>query len=327
MLAAVTTAPAPLPALTLVFGPEELLADRAIATARRAVRAVDPDADVHDIAPGTLQSGQLDELTSPSLFAERRLVILRAAQDLSQPVLGEVERLLADVPEDVCLVLVHAGGAKGKALADTARKAGAVVMDCAEVKKVGDKLTFIAAEFRAAGRRVGQDTARALLDAVGGDLRELSAACSQLSADTTGAIDADEVRRYYAGRSDVTSFQVADLAVEGRTPEALERLRWAMSCGAEPVMVVGALAGSLRGLAKLGGAPRGLSPGDLARDLGMPPWKIDTLRRQLRGWTPDGVARALTAVAAADAAVKGGAVSSGYALERALVEIGVARRG
>jgi DNA polymerase III delta subunit len=59
----------------------------------------------------------------------------------------------------------------------------------------------------------------------------------------------------------------------------------------------------------------------------MPPWKIDTLRRQLRGWTPDGVAAALTAVAAADAAVKGGAVSSGYALERALVDIGVARQG
>ncbi len=323
----VSTPPAPLPALTLVLGPEELLAERAIATARRAVRAVDPDADVHDLAPGTLAPGQLDELTSPSLFAERRLVILRAAHELSQPVLGEVERLIANVPEDVCVLLVHPGGARGKALADTAKKAGAVVMDCAEIKKAGDKLTFIAAEFRAAGRRVGQDTARALLDAVGGDLRELAAACSQLCADTSGAIDADEVRRYYAGRADVTSFHVADLALEGRTPEALERLRWALACGAEPPMVVGALANSLRGLAKLGAAPRGLSPGDLARQLGMPPWKIDTLRRQLRGWTPDGVAQALTAIAVADAAVKGGAVSSEYALEKALVDVGAARHG
>ncbi len=321
-----SNAPAPLPALTLVLGPEELLAERAVAAARRAVRAVDPDADVHDLAPGTLQSGMLDELTSPSLFAERRLLIVRAAQDLSQPVLGEVEALVKNVPEDVCVLLVHPGGAKGKALADTAKKAGAVVVDCAEVKKAGDKLTFIAGEFRAAGRRVGPDTARALLDAVGGDLRELAAACSQLCADTTGAIDADEVRRYYAGRADVTSFHVADLALEGRTPEALERLRWALACGAEPVMVVGALANSLRGLAKLGSAPRGLSQGDLARQLGMPPWKVDSLRRQLRGWTPDGMAKALTAVAAADAAVKGGAVSTAYALERALVDIGAARR-
>lgn len=322
-----SNAPAPLPALTLVLGPEEFLADRAIATARRAVRAIEPDADVHDIEPGALQPGQLAELVSPSLFAERRLVILRAAQDLSQPVLGEVEALVRNVPEDVCLVLVHAGGAKGKAIADVAKKAGAVLMDCAEIKKAGDKLTFITGEFRAAGRRVGQDAARALLDAVGGDLRELAAACSQLCADTEGVIDAGVVQRYYAGRADVTSFHVADMTVEGRTGEALERLRWALASGSGGPGVVGALASTLRGLAKLQSAPRGMGPADLARDLGVPPWKIDLLRRQLRGWTPDGLARALTIAAEADAAVKGGAVSAEYALERALVDIGAARRG
>lgn len=322
-----SSAPAPLPALTLVFGPEEFLADRAIATARRAVRAIEPDADVHDIEPGALQPGQLAELVSPSLFAERRLVILRAAQDLSQPVLGEVEALVRDVPEDVCLVLVHAGGARGKALADVAKKAGAVLMDCAEIKKAGDKLNFVNGEFRAAGRRVSQDASRALLDAVGGDLRELAAACSQLCADTDGAIDAGVVQRYYAGRADVTSFHVADMTVEGRTGEALERLRWALANGSGGPGVVGALASTLRGLAKLQSAPRGLGPADLARDLGVPPWKIDLLRRQLRGWTPDGLARALTIAAKADAAVKGGAVSAEYALERALVDIGAARRG
>jgi DNA polymerase-3 subunit delta len=327
MLAAVTSAPAPLPGLTLVVGPEELLADRAVATAKRAVRAVDPDADVHDLEPGALQAGMLDELTSPSLFAERRLVILRAAQDLSQPVLGEVEALMADVPEDVCLMLVHAGGAKGKALADAAKKARAVVIDCAEVKKPGDKIAFITNEFRLAGRRVSGDTARALLDAVGGSLRELAAAASQLASDTTGAIEPDTVRRYYAGRADVSSFQVADLVLEGRTAEALQELRWALACGASGPGVVGALASKIRELAKVASAPRGMSPADLAREIGAPPGKIDMLRRQARGWSPEGVAKALTLAAAADAAVKGGAVSAEYALERALVDIGAARQG
>jgi len=326
MLAAVTSAPAPLPALTLVVGPEELLADRAVSTAKRAVRAVDPDADVHDLEPGALQPGMLDELTSPSLFAERRLVIVRAAQDLSQPVLGEVEALMGDVPEDVCLVLVHAGGAKGKGLADAAKKARAVVIDCAEVKKPGDKIAFITAEFRALNRRIGADAARALLDAVGGSLRELAAAASQLAADTTGAIEAETVRRYYAGRADVSSFQVADLVLEGRTAEALQELRWALACGASGPGVVGALASKIRELAKVAAAPRGMSPADLAREIGAPPWKIDMLRRTARGWSPEGVAKALTLAAAADAAVKGGAVSAEYALERALVDIGAARQ-
>jgi DNA polymerase-3 subunit delta len=59
----------------------------------------------------------------------------------------------------------------------------------------------------------------------------------------------------------------------------------------------------------------------------MPPWKIDQVRRQLRGWTPDGVARAHRAVAAADAQVKGEGASAGYALEHAITTIVAARAG
>jgi DNA polymerase-3 subunit delta len=318
--------PAPLPRLTLVLGGEELLADRAVAGARRMVRAGDPDADVHDLPASAITPGALDELTTPSLFATRRLVVIRSAQDLTAAVLPEVERLIADPPEDVSVVLVHAGGAKGKGLADAARKAGAVVLDCAEVKKPADKLAFVAAEFRIAGRRISADGAKALLDAVGGDLRELAAACAQLTADTTGTVDPETVHRYYAGRADVTSFAVADLAVNGQTAQALVQLRWALSAGVEPVLITAALAMGLRSIAKLGGAPRGLSQADLARQLGMPPWKIDRVRAQLRGWDGEGIARAMNAVAAADAAVKGGAVSAGYALEKALVGVAEARR-
>jgi DNA polymerase-3 subunit delta len=212
--------PAPLPRLTLVLGPEELLADRAVAGARRMVRAADPEADVHDLAPAAITPGALDELTAPSLFAQRLLVIIRNAHDLPAAVMGEVEALIVDPPEDVSVVLVHGGGAKGKALVEAARKAGAVLIECPEVRKPADKLTFVNAEFRAAGRRIGADGAKALLDAVGGDLRELAAACAQLTADTDGVVDADTVHRYYAGRADVTSFAVADLAVSGQTADA-----------------------------------------------------------------------------------------------------------
>jgi DNA polymerase-3 subunit delta len=58
----------------------------------------------------------------------------------------------------------------------------------------------------------------------------------------------------------------------------------------------------------------------------MPPWKIDRVRQQMRGWTGDGVATALTAIAQADAAVKGGADDAAYALERAVVTVARAAR-
>ena len=62
------------------------------------------------------------------------------------------------------------------------------------------------------------------------------------------------------------------------------------------------------------------------RELGMPPWKIDRVRQQMRGWSADGVASALRAVATADAAVKGGGDDPAYALERAVVAVARAAR-
>ena len=161
------------------------------------------------------------------------------------------------------------------------------------------------------------------------DLRELSAACAQLISDTDAAVTPEVVTRYYAGRAEVTSFQVADLAVEGRTSEALKQLRFAIGCGVAPVLVTSALAQSLRSIGRVASAPRGARPADLARDLGMPPWKVDVVRRQIRGWNGDALAVAIAAVAAADGAVKGagGAGDPGYALEKAVVQICQARGG
>jgi len=317
----------PLGPVTLVIGPEELLAERAVAQVVAAARAADPEADVRDVQPGGLQPGMLADLTSPSLFSERKVVVIRGAHELSDALLAEVQAYLRQPADAVTVVCVHKGGPKGKAVLEAVRRAGARQVDCPEVKRAGDKIAFVKAEIRLAGRRISDEGARALLDAVGSDLRGLANACSQLVADTTGLIDDAAVHRYYAGRAEVSSFMVADHAVEGRAAEALADLRWALGSGVDPVLVTSALAMGLRNIARLATAPRGLRPADLARELGMPPWKVDRVRQQLRGWTGDGVAAALTAVAQADAAVKGGGDDAAYALERAVVSIVRARSG
>jgi DNA polymerase III delta subunit len=316
-----------IPPVTIAVGPEELLAERAVGEVIAAVRARDPEADVRDLPAGTLEPGMLAELSSPSLFGERKAIVVRGVQDLPARVLSELEAYVRNPHEEIALVCLHKGGAKAKALLDAARSAGAREVDCAELKRYADKVAFVKAEIRHAGRRISDDAARALLDSVGSGLRELANACSQLVADTSGTIDEDVVRRYYAGRAEVTSFMVADLAVEGRVAEALSSLRWALGSGVDPVLVTSALAMGVRNIARLASAPRGLRPADLARDLGMPPWKVDRVRQQLRGWTEEGTAGALQAVAAADAAVKGGGDSPAYALERAVVAIVRAREG
>jgi DNA polymerase-3 subunit delta len=126
---------------------------------------------------------------------------------------------------------------------------------------------------------------------------------------------------YYRGRAEATGFTVADRAVEGRLGDALEQLRWALATGVSPVLITSALAQGVRLLGRVGSAPRGQGSAALAAEVGAPPWKIDRVRQQLRGWTPDGVAWALRAVAEADAQVKGEGTSPGYALERAIRQI------
>jgi DNA polymerase-3 subunit delta len=307
-------------------GQEELLLDRVVHQVVLAARAADADTDVRDLASSDLQPGTLAELTSPSLFAERKVVVVRNAQDLSADSVKDVKGYIADPVEEITLVLLHAGGAKGKGLLDAARKAGAREVACAKLTKPADRLAFVRNEFRTIGRSATPEACQALVDAIGSDLRELASACAQLTADIDGTIDDAVVGRYYTGRAEASSFTVADRAVEGRAAEALEALRWALSTGVAPVLVTSALAQGVRAIGKLASAPRGARPGDLARDLGMPPWKIDRVRQRMRGWTADGVATALRAIADADAAVKGGGDDPEYALEQAVLTIARAAR-
>jgi len=313
--------------VTIVVGEEEFLIDRAVHDLIAARRAADEAGDVHDLDGAALGPGELDALTSPSLFGGGCVVVLTAGQDAVKDVAAELTRLAASPPSDVFLVITHAGGAKNKALLADLVKAGARRIDTPVIKRFGDRLDFLRGEFRQAGRKADDTGLRALLDAVGNDLRDLAAACSQLAADTTGVISQAMVAQYYQGRAEATGFSVADKACEGSLPEALEQLRWALATGTSPVLITSALASGLRTLGLVGSVGRGLSPNALAADLGMPPWKIDKARQQLRGWTADGLARAHAAVAEADVQVKGEGASPGYALERAISVIVACRNG
>ncbi|ETK35871.1 hypothetical protein MPTA5024_11855 [Microbispora sp. ATCC PTA-5024] len=314
--------------MTLVVGDEEFLADRAVAAVVSAVREADAQAEIHDLAGGKMEPGELVQLASPSLFGDRSVVVVRSAQDLSKDVIAEVVKYAAHPSEDTVLVLAHPGGVKGKALVDGVKKAGAEVVTVAKPTKPGERLDFIKAEVRREGRTISPAAAQALLEAVGSDLRELAAACSQLAFDTAGkTIDEAAVARYYRGRAEVSGFTIADLAIEGKLGEALEQLRWALATGVAPVLIVSALAGGLRSLAKVGGAPRNLRGGQLASFVGMPPWKIDRVKRQLGGWGPEGISAAMQAVATADEQVKGGGTDPGYAMEKAVHVIVSSRTG
>ncbi|MCY7395744.1 MAG: DNA polymerase III subunit delta [Nocardioides sp.] len=308
--------------VTLVTGKEEFLGERTVAAVRSVVRAHDAESEQSETNASDLTLATFGELAAPSLFSSIRCVVVRSFENLPEE---SVEGLLAyagDPSEDVALVLVHGGGAKGSGVLAKLRKLAAVTEVKSVELKASDYAGFAAGEFRICGATVDRDATHVLVQAVGQDLRSLSAAAHQLVHDFPGeTITVDRVKQYFGGRAEAKSFAVADAAFSGEPRAALEELRWALDSGTPPVLVTSAFAGSARGLARLKGAPARMREADLAREVGVPPWKLRTLGGQARGWSEPGLANAIRAVARADADIKGAASDAPYTLERLVLTI------
>jgi DNA polymerase-3 subunit delta len=263
--------------------------------------------------------------SSPSLFAEAKIVVIEGLERGTDAAFAEVLRYLDAPAPGVVVVLRHGGGPRGRRVIDAARERSVPTVLTDPVRSDADKVAFVTNELTAVGRRAQPRAIRALVDAVGSDLRELASACAQLVADTSGPIAVETVERYYGGRVEATGFQVADAAVGADPGAAVALLRHALATGVDPVPLVAALAAKLRVLAKVAGS-RGGGAG-AARDLGLAPWQVDRARTELRHWTPEGLAVAITAVAEADAQVKGASRDRAFAVERAVLRVARAAGG
>jgi len=326
MLRGVAPSLTPPPAVTLVCGPEGFLAERAVADVLVRARHVDADADVSTVAAAETSPAGLAEMLSPSLFATTRVAVIEGLDQASEDLSDEVDRLAATPLPGAVVVLVHPGGLKGKRLLDSLRRRGVTEVRCDPIKRADDAVAFVRTEARDRRGRIEQDAAARLVEVLGADLRTLASMSEQLVADSDGTVTVDLVNQYVEGRAEVKGWVVADYVVTGQSEQALAELRWALAAGTDPVLVVGALAGSLRTLTRLSAVPRGFRDADVARDLGVPSWKVRALRGQLRGWSADGLAQAIRAVAAADLAIKGASFDPVLALSTAVLAVTDARR-
>lgn len=312
------------PPLVLITGPESILAERALASVVSELRVTAPDLEVVRLQAATYEAGSLGVHASPSLFGGEKAMVVLDLDEAPDELQTDLLAFLAAPEPDITLVVTHKSGQRGKKVLDTLKKGGARVVEAPAIKSDRDKSDFAMHEFRAARRRASPEAVRALIEAVGKDLRELAAACQQLISDTTGVIDEVLVEKYHGGKVEATGFRVADAAIAGNSGEALRLLRHAIATGVDPVPIVAVLAQQLRQLVRVGFAGRGRSA-DVARDLGMAPWQVDKARRALSGWDSEALARSIQAVAAADFEVKGGGRDPVYAVERAILTMARAR--
>lgn len=306
--------------MLLIHGGESVLADRALAEAL----ALRTDFERTVLDGAGLEIGRYGEAVAPSLFAEKRVLVLKDLQDVTSEVQEEIESLFDQLDPNLHLIFLHKGGVKGKGLLEKIKKRKPEIITCEPMKKAADKEEFVREEFARHGRKISSSAITALVDATGSDTRELAAACSQIAFDTNAGkdvIDEEDIAKYYQGRIEATGFDVADATLAGNPTAALIALRNALDSGTDPVMIVSALTSSIRTLAKVSGAPRNANAFQLAGSLGLAPWQIDKARRQLSKWSPALIAFSVQELSKADVAIKGAEADPLYALERSVVSI------
>ncbi len=306
--------------VVLIHGSEAALSDRALNEAL----SLRKDFERTTLDGSELELGRFSEVIAPSLFSERRVVVIRDLQD----VIGEVgEEILASfeaIDPNTHLIFLHRGGVKGKGLVEKIKKQKSEYIACEPLKKQSEKEGFVREEFARHGRKISPAAVVALVNAIGSDTRELAAACSQIAFDTNAGkvqIDEGDIANYYQGRVEATGFDVADAVVAGDVKGTLITLRQALDTGTDPVMIISAVANSVRAIAKVSDVPRNAKSFELAGTLGLAPWQIDKARRQLTRWRPGMITFAINELARADYGVKGGEADPIYALERSMVAI------
>jgi DNA polymerase-3 subunit delta len=311
-------------AFYLLLGSEGALADRALVKLLAELK--EDSAEITSLSAAEVMIGDIADGLAPSLFSERRALVIKDLQDLPEDSKDEITRYLDQPDPTMTVVFLHKGGVKGKALLDAIKKVKPEIIACDAIKKEADKESFVRDLFLDSGRKATPGAIKALVGALGNELRELQSAVSQIALDApAGVIDEALIDKFHQGRIETTGFDVADATIDGNLPVALITLRSALETGTDPVMVTSAIASSLRSLAKVSGTNKGSKSFELAGQLGMAPWQIDKARRQLQSWTPRGIAAAVEAIAKADADVKGASSDPIFALEKALQTIATAR--
>ena len=177
-----TSAPAP---FTLITGDEDLLVSRVIADVVAAAKAFDPDATPEEYAGVDITADTVLDLRNPSLFGGTRVVIIRGLNEQPDDVL---DALLATVGQPIPEVVLCgvASGRERKQVAALRKLAGKNVRSAAKLTRPKDRRMFVVDEAKRAGVRLTDDAVWALLDAVGGDLRALAGAVTQLRDAASG---------------------------------------------------------------------------------------------------------------------------------------------
>ena len=288
--------------VSLLWGEDEFLL-------REAALELLGDLQPVEVDGALWQGGETADLATPSLFGERRALLVSNAKALPDEGVRELARYLEAPDPGAPLVLVAVVGDRAKApaaLVKLVKGVGTVT----EVKIQRKELPgWLLKRATAKGLDLAPDGAAALVDTLGEDPGALERALEQLATAFSGErITREIVARQFRGLGEQHVWDLCDRAFSRDLPGAMRSLRTLLEAGEAGLMLLGAITSRLRDLIRVASLPERLAPADAARQAGLRfDWQVRRYRQQAKRFSAEDLAGLHERIAWADRALKSGA--------------------
>jgi DNA polymerase-3 subunit delta len=307
----------------LIHGSEELLLERAVRRLKdRLAKVADLDFNMETFdGDSDSADGIVNAANTMPFMSDRRLVIVRGVDKMAAADQGVLADYAKDPAPFTALVLVAAKVNRGSRLYKAIDALGGAAEYAAP--KRGEYPAEVTRLFAEHGKQAASEAARALVDAVGRDLRRLDTEVDKVVAyvgEREKVTAADIAAVVTAGA--VTVFEFTDALGSRDTGTAIAKLRRLLESGES---VHGMLAMAVRHVRALLGAralmDRRVRVDEMAPMLSMAPWQVRNVVGQAGNFEPRELSCALRDAAAVEAELKSGAVDGAVVLQRWVVSV------
>lgn len=262
---------------------------------------------------------ELQDLATPSLFGEKRALLVTDARSLPKEALSELGGYLSAPDPGSPLILCCVVAERGKppaALQKLVAQAGLVSQVRLQRK---DLEPWLLERAKATGLDMTPPAARVLVETIGEDAGQLATSVQQLASAFPGQrVGPSEVHGQFRGLGEQRTWDLCDKAFGKDLPGAIRALRSIEEGGGDPLMVLGGIAARLRDLIRVRALPDRMPLAELAKRAGLRfDWQARRYSQQARNFSMEDLVTLHRRVVEADRAMKSGA--TGDAIMPALV--------
>jgi DNA polymerase-3 subunit delta len=309
-----------------VYGKERFLVTRAANAIRDAVleersRAFNLDViDCKEVkAPG--QRIVAAARTLPML-AQRRLVLVRDADEFGAPDFESLSEYLADPAPTTCLLMVAATADQRRRFFTDLKKVGVIAKYDSLYER--QLRPWVEGEARGLGVSLERGAADLLCEVIGADLAQLASALEQLTlyAGKRKRITVADVEEVVAETRQHSVFDLANAVGERDTRRALHQLRQMLAAREAAPKILFMLTRHFRQLWTAQELlARRASRNAIAEAVGIRPFFVESLCEQARRLSSAALRRAFEALYAADRSLKASRLGDELTLERLVLEL------